>query len=100
MITEIIKRSVDKAGITGKLSNALEDFSEVFRENSYVVYNVVDNPAYEELERHYPPAEILAQSIMHGIQSELIVVNRGKWMWNIGSLVWKLSWLLWTRFKL
>ena len=97
----IIKLSVVKAGISGKLSNAIEDFSEVFRENSYVVYDVVDNPAYEQLEREYPDsAERWVQALIQEIDSELIVVRRGKWMWGIGSLVWDFNRFLWTRFKL
>lgn len=107
-IQTIIKRSVDKTGITGRLSNTLDNFAEACRENSYVAYDVVPDPRFEELEKQYPPEDLLAQGIIQGLQSpsreiiwpELVVVRRGKWMWNIGSLVYEISYQLWKRFKL
>lgn len=101
MITKLIQRSVIMAGIDGKLSDAIENLSELFRENSYVQYDVISNPEYEKLEKEFPDFDDRWwEALTREIESELIVVRRGKWMWDIGSLFWKLNWLLWTRFKL
>lgn len=78
----------------GIFIDLLTDFMEFLAglccDNPYVRYHVEDNPKYWE-HPDLPPEERMLHSVYSGEEAEIIVVTRGKWLYAIGSFLWRLS---------